>query len=83
MNTATRTDAESFQIFLSRQIANGGRHKSPEELLEAWRREQQELMESVAEIQEALDEIDRGVPGTPISEVAREIRQKHGWPEPS
>jgi hypothetical protein len=83
MDTTTPTEAESFQIFLSREIANGGRHKSPEELVDDWRRQQRELHESVAGVQEALDEIDRGVPGRPLREIAHEIRAKHGWQNPS
>lgn len=83
MTPTTHTEAESFHVFLSHQIANGGRHKSPEELVEQWRRDQQELMESVASIKDALDEINRGVPGIPLAEVAREICDKHGWAYPS
>jgi hypothetical protein len=73
------TEAESFQIFLTHQLANGGRDKSPEDLVLQWRREQEEFQSSVAAIREALDEVERGVPGVPIEEVARKIREKHGW----
>ena len=78
MNVAAHTEAESFQLYLAGQIANGGRHKSPEELLEQWRRDLNERQESVAAIREALDEMDRGVPGVPLDEAAQRIRQKHG-----
>lgn len=79
MNVAPHTEAESFQIYLAVQIANGGRHKSPEELLDQWRRDRHERQESVAAIREALDELDRGVPGIPLDEAAQRIREKHGW----
>ena len=79
MVPTTYTEAESFQLFLSQEIANGGRHKSPEELVEQWRRDQQELQESVAAIREALDEMDRGVPGIPLEVVAKEMREKYDW----
>lgn len=79
MIPTTLSEAESFQIFLSHQIANGGRHKSPEELVVDWRRDQQQLQESVVEIQEAIDEMNRGAPGIPLDVVAREICEKHGW----
>jgi hypothetical protein len=81
MNTAPSTEAESFQLFLSKELANGGRHKSPEELVDQWRREQQEFADTVAAVQEAIDDMNAGDPGRPLSEVARDIRKKHGWPE--
>lgn len=83
MNQSASTEAESFHYFLTAQIANGGRNKSPEELVETWRREQQELHESVAAVRAALDNMNRGTRGTGIEETARELRQHFGWADPS
>jgi hypothetical protein len=82
MIPTTPTDAQSFHAFLTDQIANGGRDKSPEELVADWRRDQQELQESVAAIREALDNMNNGARGQSIEEVARELKQHFGWSKP-
>jgi hypothetical protein len=80
MSQAIQTEAESFQVFLSKELANGGRHKSPEDLLQQWRRDRQQLLESVADVREALENMDRGARGQTVGEVAREIKAHFGWP---
>jgi hypothetical protein len=82
MNLATPTEAESFQLFLSRELAQGGRDLSPEELLQRWRSDQQELQASVAAIREAVDNMNAGARGQSVEEVARELQQRFGWTEP-
>lgn len=82
MVPTTQTEAEAFQLFLSHQIANGGRHKSPEELVEQWRRDQQELQESVAAIREALENMENGARGQTVEQVALEMQQRFGWSKP-
>lgn len=79
MVTSTQTEAESFHYFLAKEIANGGRHKSPEDLLQDWRRVQQELRESAESIREAIDDMHAGDRGQPVAEVFDEIRRAHGW----
>ena len=41
MSARFPTESEAFQRYLAEQLANGGRTRSPEELLRAWRSEQQ------------------------------------------
>lgn len=79
MSTSIPTEAEAFQTFLAKEIANGGRHKSPEELVQDWRRERQEFDETVAALREAIDDMNAGDHGRPLDEVMRDIRAKHGW----
>lgn len=79
MSTSTPTEAESFQSFLAKEIANGGRHKSPEELVQDWRRERQEFDEAVIAVREAIDDMNAGDRGRPLDEVMRDIRARHGW----
>jgi len=80
MSTSTPTEAESFQTFLAKEIANGGRHKSPEELVQDWRRERQEFDETVAALREAIDDMNAGDEGRPVAEVFDDLRREFGWP---
>ena len=81
MNPTTTTEAESFQLFLSHQLASGGSHKSPEDLVEQWRRDQQELQESVHAVREVLDNMNNGARGQTVEEVADELQRHFGWSE--
>jgi len=78
MATEYLTDAENFQQFLTLQVATTGRNKSPEELLDLWRRRQREQEETLKSIREGIADIEAGRV-YPIAEVADEIRKKHGW----
>ena len=79
MSTSLPTDAESFQVFLTKEIANGGRHKSPEELVQDWRRERQEFDETVVALREAIDDMNAGDRGRPLADVMRDLRAEFGW----
>jgi hypothetical protein len=79
MSTSLPTEAEAFQSFLIKEIANGGRHKSPEELVQDWRRERQEFDETVAALREAIEDMNAGDRGRPLADVMRDIRAEFGW----
>jgi hypothetical protein len=80
MSTSLPTEAESFHSFLAHQIANGGRHKSPEELVQDWRKERQEFDETVVALKEAIDDMNAGDRGRPVDEVFNDLRRELGWP---
>ena len=79
--TTETNEAVEFHRFLGEQLQKGVKLKSPEKALAAWRQQRPipaELVESVAEIQQALDDISRGDRGRPSEEVTAEIRQRLG-----
>jgi hypothetical protein len=70
------TPAEAFLAFLNAQVPNGGKNKSPEELLRLWR---DEYNATVADIRRGMEEFEAGG-GRPFREVEEELRRKHNIP---
>ena len=81
MSTQGSTDTQAFFDFLAAQIDSDGKHKSPEELLQEWRAERREYQETVAEIKQAITDMEAGR-GTPLEQVARELREEFGFSKP-
>lgn len=76
------TDLPEFIEFAQAQLGNGGSQLTPEEVLDLWRAEHpssNELAESVAAIQRALDQADRGE-GVSWEEFDRAFRARHRLP---
>jgi hypothetical protein len=68
-----------FHRFVSEQLAEGT-FLTPEECLRAWRAEhpvENDLAESVAAVNRALAQADRGE-GKPVDEFDRDFRARHG-----
>jgi len=85
MSTDLRAELESFHRFVGQRLSEG-KIVSPEEALELWLDENpvdDDFKESVAAIQEALDEMDAGVPGIPLEEFDRRFRERHNLPPSS
>lgn len=81
MPSNVASELERFHVFVAGKIANGGTRLSPEEVLDEWRAENptaEELAASVADLEQALGEADRGE-GIPLDQVIEELRQKHGF----
>ena len=80
MATVPETDLREFVEFATEQLGNGGSELTPEEVLDLWRAEHPtpaEFEESVAAIERALAEADRGE-GLPLDEFDRQFRARHG-----
>lgn len=81
MATDPNTELAQFEQFIKLQVQNG-RNLSPEEALDLYRAEHpdpNELDTSVAELREALAEVDAGAAGVPLEEFVRQRRARHGW----
>ena len=75
--SVTREQLDSFHRFAARQLDNGGSELSLEQLLDLWRIENpapDERSESVAAIQQALNDMDAGDVGEPADAVIQEVR---------
>ena len=73
-----RSDLATFHRFIAEQLA-GGADLTPEECLRAWRAEHpapEELQDSVAAIERALDQAARGE-GKPLDHFDRDFRNRH------
>ncbi|MGD9646586.1 MAG: hypothetical protein AB7U73_12800 [Pirellulales bacterium] len=71
-----------FHQFVADQIARRPEELSPEDCLDAWRAAHPlpaQLAESVAAVQQALDEARRGE-GVSLDEFDRQFRQEHHLP---
>jgi hypothetical protein len=80
MGTSPEPDLRELVEFASEQLNNGGSELTPEEVLDLWRAEHPtaaELAESVATIEQALAQADRGE-GLPLDEFDRQFRSRHG-----
>jgi hypothetical protein len=76
-------ELRDFQQFLAEKLSNGGADLSPEEAVDEWRRlnpDPESFDKEVAAIQQALDDIANGDPGTPFEEFDREFRKRHNIP---
>lgn len=81
MATDPNTELAQFEQFIKRQVQNG-RNLSPEEALDLYRVEHPDPNEfdaSVAELREALADVDAGAAGVPLEEFVRQRRARHGW----
>ena len=75
-----------FRDFIDKRLNNGSKDLSPEEALDEWRETQPEADEAedtVAAIQEALDDMANGDPGRSADELIAEIRSQYGLPKSS
>jgi hypothetical protein len=75
---ATIEELNQFTRFAEQKLNGELNGLSLEDCLRAWR-EAQEEDETIAAIQEGLDDVAAGRFKT-IAEVDAEIRQQHGWP---
>jgi hypothetical protein len=82
---ATQEQIDNFHRFATKQLENGGRDKSVDELYDKWRLESQspaEFEENVAAIQGAIDDMNNGDTGRDTGEVIDEVRNRYNLPAP-
>ena len=70
MNASTTSEAEAFYAYLGHELANGGKSRSPEQLLALWR----EREETIAAVQEGLADAEAGRM-RPLRELLDEARR--------
>jgi hypothetical protein len=73
-----------FRDFIDKKLNNGSNDLSPEEALDEWREthpEADEAEDTVAAIQEALDDMANGDRGRSADELIAEIRSQYGLPK--
>jgi hypothetical protein len=78
------SDLAQFYDFIGSRLNQGAGDLTPEEALELWRAEHPgpgDFEDSVAAIQEALDDIGAGDKGRPFEEFDRDFRARHQIPE--
>jgi hypothetical protein len=83
MKTIAVSELEKFYAFIGEKLANGGKDLSPEEALDDWRElnpDPHDLLDDVAAIQAALDDLDNGEVGMPLDEFDRRMRKKLKMP---
>ena len=76
---------DSFYRFATEQLANGGSEKSIDALYDQWRFENlspEELLENVAAVKSAIDDMNNGDLGRDAGEVERELREELNLPTP-
>ncbi len=81
MSTDISVDLRSFHRFLGEKLAAGEIAISPEEALDEWRlsnRSDQDFLDDVAAVREALDDMASGDVGKEIAEFDLEFRRRHG-----
>ena len=81
MSITVTSEVMEFHRFLGEQLENGSEWKTPEQALAVWRRQRPippELVESVAAVQQALDDLRRGDRGRPAEDVSADIRRRLG-----
>jgi hypothetical protein len=76
---ATDPHSELFQFhqFVGEQLGSG-RDLTPEETLDLWRAEHPGDDDTIAAVQEALDDLAAGDRGRPYEEVLAELRRRYG-----
>jgi len=70
---------DSFYRFATKQLTNGDSEKSIDELYDQWRfenRSPEELLENVAAVKSAIDDMNNGDTGRDAGEVERELREE-------
>jgi hypothetical protein len=78
------SDLAQFHQFIGARLGQGDGELTPEEALELWRSEHpgpDNFEDSVAAIQEALDDVAAGDCGRPFDVFDREFRGRHNLPE--
>ena len=86
MATDSSNELSAFVEFLTDQLDAGRTELSPEEALDDWRAAhpaEEDLAESAAAIQHALDDMDAGDTGIPLEEFDRQLRERHNLPPAS
>jgi hypothetical protein len=81
MSPKLKNELVEFHAFLVERLKNGGANLSPEDVLGEWRSIQPapaELGESVAAVQRALEQAERGE-GNSLEDFDRQFRQRHGF----
>ncbi len=74
------TELERFHRFIAERLAESGNELTPEDCLDIWRANHpspEELAESVAAIQEGLEQARRGE-GVPLDDFIRSFRSEKG-----
>lgn len=82
MASELNVELDEFRRFVSDRLS-ANQSLTLEEALDLWREENvspDEFEENVAALQDALDDVDRGVPGIPIAELDRRFRERHSLP---
>lgn len=74
----TQRDLDSFHSFASRELTNGGRALSLEDLLQEWRCKQEEV-ETIASIRRGIDDAEAGRVES-LADVDASIRAELGFP---
>ena len=86
MQTQSANDLDAFHRFVGDKVRDGNESSSPEEVLDEWRilyPNPSDCESVAAEIQEAIDDLDRGEVGVPFDEFDREFRTRRNLPAPS
>ena len=76
---ATREQLDSFYEFATKQLENGGKAKTVDELYDQWRFENltvEDMAENVAAIQASIDDMNSGERGREAGDVVRELRKE-------
>ena len=76
---ATRAQLDSFYEFATKQLENGGKGKTVDELYDQWRFENltvEDMAENVAAIQASIDDMNSGERGREAGDVVRELRKE-------
>jgi len=84
MSAASLTELEEFHRFVGDQLIPREQSLSPEAALSLFRQQQMtldELSSSVAAVERALAQADRGE-GVALDEAIRQLREKHKLPDP-
>jgi hypothetical protein len=74
----TSEELRAFYQFVGEKLATGAVQESPEDLLDEWREmhpEPLEVEDDVDAIAAALDDLDNGVAGMPLTEFDRKVRK--------
>lgn len=82
MSPELQFELAEFNRFVTDRLADRP-PLSLEEAMDLWRDEQslsEPSDDDVAAVREALEEMDRGVPGIPLDEFDRRFRERHGLP---
>lgn len=79
MQTLSQTELVSFHRFVGERVGRKDVTSSPEEVLDEWRMlnpetRDQELL--IADIQEAIDDLNSGEVGIPFEDFDREFRSR-------
>jgi len=76
MAVEAKNDLETFHQFVGQQLANGGSHLSPEQVLAMWR----ERLETIGAVREGLEAVDAGRT-KPLDQFARDFRKRYNISE--